>query len=298
MKHLLTMADLQPADIEEILSTAERFKNGEQWTPVTPRYIANLFFENSTRTKCSFEMAERKLGLQVIPFEIGTSSVSKGETLYDTVKTLEAIGIDAVVIRHEKDRYFDDLIDHMSIPILNGGDGCGNHPTQCLLDLLTIKEEFGSFQGLKVSIIGDITHSRVARSNAEALKKLGAEVYFSGPTEWFPQDLVESGQYLPVDEAVKTGDAVMLLRVQHERHESTSKLTKEEYHQQFGLTPVRAALMKEHGIIMHPAPVNRGVEIADVLVESKKSRIFRQMENGVFVRMAVLKRALDYRGGK
>jgi aspartate carbamoyltransferase catalytic subunit len=298
MKHLLTMAELNPSDIEEILSQAEGFKNGEKWTPETPKYITNLFFENSTRTKCSFEMAERKLGLEVIPFETGTSSVSKGETLYDTVKTLEAIGVDAVVIRHEQDSYFDDLKDRLSIPILNGGDGCGNHPTQSLLDLMTIKEEFGSFTGLKVSIIGDIMHSRVARSNAEALKKLGAEVYFSGPPEWFPPDLVENGQYLPIDEAVKTGDAVMLLRVQHERHEGTSSLTKEQYHTEFGLTAERAQLMKENSIIMHPAPVNRGVEIADELIENPKSRIFKQMENGVFVRMAVLKRALEYRGGE
>ncbi|WP_409253639.1 aspartate carbamoyltransferase catalytic subunit [Bacillus sp. SCS-153A] len=298
MKHLLTMAELNTSEIEEVLAQAERFKNGENWTPETPKYISNLFFENSTRTKCSFEMAERKLGLQVIPFETGTSSVAKGETLYDTVKTLEAIGVGAVVIRHEKDRYFDELKNHLSIPILNGGDGCGNHPTQCLLDLMTIKEEFGTFHGLKVSIIGDIAHSRVARSNAEALKKLGAEVYFSGPPEWFPKELMESGQYLTVDEAVKIGDAVMLLRVQHERHGSTSVLTTEEYHQQFGLTVKRAKLMKEHSIIMHPAPVNRGVEIADELVENQQSRIFKQMENGVYVRMAVLKRALDYRGGE
>lgn len=298
MKHLLTMGELSTYEIEEVLSQAAEFKKGARWKPAEPKYIANLFFENSTRTKCSFEMAERKLGLEVIPFETGTSSVSKGETLYDTVKTLEAIGVDAVVIRHEEDRYFDGLKDHLSIPILNGGDGCGNHPTQCLLDLMTIKEEFGSFQDLKISIIGDILHSRVARSNAEALKKLGAQVFFSGPPEWFPQDLIDNGMYLPMDEAVRTGDAVMLLRVQHERHNDTASLSKEQYHQQFGLTVERAEMMKDHSILLHPAPVNRDVEIADVLVESEKSRIFKQMENGVYVRMAVLKRALENQGGE
>ncbi|TYS16351.1 aspartate carbamoyltransferase catalytic subunit [Rossellomorea vietnamensis] len=298
MKHLLTMSELSIHEIEEVLSQAGEFKNGGGWSPGSPKYIANLFFENSTRTKCSFEMAERKLGLEVIPFETGTSSVSKGETLYDTVKTLEAIGVNAVVIRHEEDRYFDTLKDHLSIPILNGGDGCGNHPTQCLLDLMTIKEEFGSFQDLKISIIGDILHSRVARSNAEALKKLGAQVFFSGPPEWFPQDLIDNGMYLPMDEAVSTGDAVMLLRVQHERHKDTASLSKKQYHQQFGLTVERAEMMKDHSIILHPAPVNRDVEIADVLVESEKSRIFKQMENGVYVRMAVLKRALENQGGE
>ncbi|MGF2615583.1 aspartate carbamoyltransferase catalytic subunit [Rossellomorea vietnamensis] len=298
MKHLLTMSELSSHEIEEILSQAGEFKKGAQWKPAEPKYIANLFFENSTRTKCSFEMAERKLGLEVIPFETGTSSVSKGETLYDTVKTLEAIGVDAVVIRHEKDRYFDDLKDHLSIPVLNGGDGCGNHPTQCLLDLMTIKEEFGSFKDLKISIIGDILHSRVARSNAEALKKLGARVFFSGPPEWFPQDLIDNGMYLPVDEAVRTGDAVMLLRVQHERHKATASLSKEQYHGQYGLTVEREKMMKDNGIILHPAPVNRDVEIADSLVESERSRIFKQMENGVYVRMAVLKRALENQGGE
>ncbi|MGM0844531.1 MAG: aspartate carbamoyltransferase catalytic subunit [Bacillota bacterium] len=298
MKHLLTMPELGSHEIERILSQAEEFKQGGDWCPGTPKYIANLFFENSTRTKCSFEMAERKLGLSIIPFETGTSSVSKGESLYDTVKTLEAIGIDAVVIRHEQDRYFDELKDRLSIPILNGGDGCGNHPTQCLLDLMTIKEEFGSFKDLKISIIGDILHSRVARSNAEALKELGAQVFFSGPPEWFPQDLIDNGRYLPMDEAVSTADAVMLLRVQHERHKDTASMSRDQYHQQYGLTIEREKMMKTNSIILHPAPVNRDVEIADSLVESEKSRIFKQMENGVYVRMAVLKRALENEGGE
>jgi aspartate carbamoyltransferase catalytic subunit len=156
---------------------------------------------------------------------------------------------------------------------------------------LTIRQEFGRFEGLRVSIIGDIAHSRVARSNAEALTKLGAEVLFSGPREWFPSK--DRHQYMPIDECITDSDAIMLLRIQHERHDSTSTLTKQEYHERFGLTVARKERMKPSGIILHPAPVNRGVEIADSLVECDQSRIFKQMENGVFVRMAVLKRALE-----
>ncbi|WP_064093920.1 aspartate carbamoyltransferase catalytic subunit [Rossellomorea aquimaris] len=290
MRNLLTMNDLSEVDITEILNQAERFKNGEMWMDGANRYVANLFFEASTRTKCSFEMAERKLGLQVIPFEAHTSSVQKGETLYDTVRTLEAIGVETVVIRHNLERYFDDL-NGIKTRIINGGDGCGNHPTQCLLDLLTIRQEFGSFENLKVAIVGDIAHSRVARSNAQALEMLGAEVVFSGPKEWFPSQYLH--QYRSVDESVTDADVLMLLRIQHERHESTSKLTSEEYHESFGLTVDRLEKMKKDSIILHPAPINRGVEIADTLVECSRSRIFKQMENGVYIRMAVLKRALE-----
>jgi aspartate carbamoyltransferase catalytic subunit len=290
MKNLLTMNDLSKEEIIEILDAAERFKDGETWKEGSNRYVANLFFEASTRTKCSFEMAERKLGLEVIPFEAQTSSVQKGESLYDTVKSLESIGVETVVIRHSIERYFDEL-EPLNLSVINGGDGCGNHPTQCLLDLLTIRQEFGGFEGLKVSIIGDIAHSRVARSNAEALTKLGSEVMFSGPREWFPSQ--DRHQYMPIDNCIADSDVVMLLRIQHERHDSTSCLTKEEYHESFGLTESRKARMKPTGIILHPAPVNRGVEIADSLVECDQSRIFKQMENGVFVRMAVLKRALE-----
>ncbi|MBN8191530.1 aspartate carbamoyltransferase catalytic subunit [Bacillus sp. NTK074B] len=290
MKNLLTMNDLSKEEILQILDEAEHFKKGKTWTDGSSRYVANLFFEASTRTKCSFEMAERKLGLEVIPFEAQTSSVQKGESLYDTVKTLESIGVETVVIRHSLERYFVELAP-LNISVINGGDGCGNHPTQCLLDLLTIRQEFGGFEGLKVSIIGDIAHSRVARSNAEALTKLGAEVFFSGPREWFP--FHDQHHYMPIDECIPDSDVIMLLRIQHERHESTSNMTKEEYHEGFGLTENRRARMKPTGIILHPAPVNRGVEIADSLVECDQSRIFKQMENGVFVRMAVLKRALE-----
>jgi aspartate carbamoyltransferase catalytic subunit len=300
MKHLLTTTELEVKEMLEILSEAQAFANGMEWQPNRPMFAANLFFEPSTRTKSSFEMAERKLGLNVIPFEVKTSSVQKGETLYDTVKALESIGVNTVVIRHEQDRYFDELIGKIGIPIVNAGDGCGHHPTQSLLDLLTIKQEFGRFAGLKVAIIGDIRHSRVARSDANVLTRLGAEVVFSGPEQWFDKEIIGNCQYESVDKAIASSDVVMLLRIQHERHHDKENLSLSDYHHQFGLTVEREKRMKTGSIIMHPAPVNRDVEIAGSLVECERSRIFKQMQNGVFVRMAALKRSLEsiQQGGK
>lgn len=298
MMHLLTTTDLHVEEMFEILLDANRFANGMVWHPQKPLFVANLFFENSTRTKSSFEVAERMLNLSVIPFEVQTSSVQKGETLYDTVKTLESIGVNAVVIRHHQDRYYDLLKEKVKIPIINAGDGCGHHPTQSLLDLFTIKQEFGKFTGLKVAIIGDIRHSRVARSNADALTRLGAEVVFSGPQEWFDNELMGKCKYEQIDKAIESADVVMLLRIQHERHHEQEFLTAENYHKQYGLTIEREKMMKSGSIIMHPAPVNRNVEIADELVECERSRIFKQMQNGVFVRMAALKRSLESVGGQ
>ncbi|WML43638.1 aspartate carbamoyltransferase catalytic subunit [Neobacillus sp. PS3-40] len=292
MKHLLTTNELHVEEIFEILSDAQAFADGVIWHPQKPMVVANLFFESSTRTRSSFEMAERRLGLEVIPFDVQTSSVQKGETLYDTVKTMESIGINALVIRHSQDCYFENLLDKINIPIINAGDGCGHHPTQSLLDLLTIQQEFGHFNGIKVAIIGDIHHSRVARSNADALIRLGAEVVFSGPQEWFDEDMMRQCRYEPIDKAISSSDVVMLLRIQHERHQNDGNFTSTSYHKQFGLTVEREKQMKNGSIIMHPAPVNRNVEIADSLVECGRSRIFKQMQNGVFIRMATLKRSL------
>ncbi|MFF2876782.1 aspartate carbamoyltransferase catalytic subunit [Gottfriedia sp. NPDC057991] len=290
MNHLLTMSDLTIEEIQDLLEQAQSFANGEISSLKRQTFVANLFFENSTRTRFSFEVAQKKLGLEVINLAVENSSIQKGETLYDTVKTLQAIGVEAVVIRHTQDEYFQEIKD-AGMPILNAGDGCGNHPTQCLLDLLTIKQEFGCFEGLKVAIVGDLRHSRVARSNAEALTRLGAEVYFASPDEW-KDDKNTYGTYKNLDELVEEVDVMMLLRVQHERHDEETNHIMENYLQKHGLTVERAAKMKSTSIIMHPAPFNRDVEIASELVECERSRIFKQMENGVFVRMAVLKRAL------
>ncbi|OQM46291.1 aspartate carbamoyltransferase [Anoxybacillus sp. UARK-01] len=292
MSHLLTLSELSLDDIQNLLYEAERFRQGASFASSKPFFVANLFFEPSTRTKCSFEVAERRLGLHVVPFDAEMSSVQKGETLYDTIRTLESIGVQTVVIRHPEDRYFETLRHSIHIPIINAGDGCGHHPTQSLLDLMTIQQEFGTFQGITVAIVGDIRHSRVARSNAEILTRLGATVLFSSPEEW-KDERNGYGTYVDLDVAVKEADVIMLLRIQHERHGEKMGLTKEQYHQQYGLTVERSQKMKTRSIILHPAPVNRGVEIASELVECERSRIFKQMENGVYVRMAVLKRAVE-----
>lgn len=291
MKHLVTMKQLSEDEIYALLDRAQNFsKYGARELP--RKYtVSNLFFEPSTRTKTSFEVAERKLGLDVVPFESSFSSTVKGETLYDTVKTFEAIGVDALVIRHPDVGYYENLIGKTDITIINGGDGSGQHPTQSLLDLYTIREEFGTFEGLNIVIVGDISHSRVARSNADALTRLGANVTYLCPQEWAGEfDAIHEWS----DQALQS-DVIMLLRVQHERHDGKSTFTKEEYHAKYGLTLERAQKMQKHAIIMHPAPVNRGVEIDEELIESPQSRIFKQMENGVYIRMAVLELTLNGR---
>lgn len=295
LKHLLTAEALTDREVMGLIRRAGEFKQGAKWHPEERQYFAtNLFFENSTRTHKSFEVAEKKLGLEVIEFEASRSSVQKGETLYDTALTMSAIGVDVAVIRHGKENYYDELIQSKTIQcsIINGGDGSGQHPTQCLLDLMTIYEEFGGFEGLKVAIVGDITHSRVAKSNMQLLNRLGAEIYFSGPEEWYDHQFDVYGQYVPLDEIVEKVDVMMLLRVQHERHDGKESFSKEGYHLEYGLTNERATRLQKHAIIMHPAPVNRDVELADELVESLQSRIVAQMSNGVFMRMAILEAIL------
>lgn len=293
MKQLHSISELTNEEIQSIIERAIEFKNGRQ--EQFDLYAANLFFENSTRTKCSFEMAERRLGIDVIPFETSVSSVTKGESLYDTCKTLESIGVDFLVIRHFENEYYKQL-DGLNIPVINGGDGSGQHPSQCLLDLMTIYEEFGTFEGLNVLICGDIVNSRVARSNEEALTRLGANVKFAAPVEW--QDQSMKSEYVNIDEVIASIDVCMLLRVQHERHETGKSFKAEEYHQQFGLTEERYHQLKENAIVMHPAPVNRDVEIASGLVESEKSRIFKQMTNGMFTRMSIISHILESKKGE
>lgn len=286
MQHLVSMEHLTVEEIENLIQKAMQYKAGEAVPNLQGRYIANLFFENSTRTKCSFEMAEHRLDMKQINFESSASSVQKGESLYDTCRTLQSIGCDALVIRHEQNHYYEPLL-NMGIPIINAGDGSGQHPTQSLLDLMTIYETYGRFEGLKVVICGDIKNSRVARSNYHSLTALGAKVVFSSPDVW--KDDTMTADYVELDDVIDEVDIVMLLRVQHERHAGVSQgFEKAEYHRRYGLTEERYAKLQEHAIVMHPAPVNRDVEIADTLVEAPKSRIFEQMSNGVYIRMAVL----------
>ena len=253
--NIFTLKDFSTEEINQILDEAEEFKNGKKVDFKGQKVVANLFFEPSTRTHYSFDKAAYNLGCRTQNFEAANSSVQKGETLYDTVKFFESIGCDAVVIRHPKENYYEDLIERIKIPVVSGGDGTGNHPSQSLLDLMTIREEFGHFEGLKIVIVGDIVHSRVAHSNYEIMQRLGMKVYTSGPREF-----EEAGyNYVDFDKILPEVDIVMLLRVQHERHHDLMRLTTDEYHQ---------------------------------IVECTQSRIFRQMENGVFVRMALLNRVL------
>lgn len=297
--NLVTVADMDAEDAIDLIHEAQAYKAGKQAFLKAPAYAVNLFFENSTRTKTSFQMAEHKLGMQVLEFEAQTSSTQKGETLYDTVKTMESIGVNVAVIRHPENEYYDQLLDHqLHTGIVNAGDGSGQHPSQCLLDMMTIDEEFGGFAGLKVLIVGDLTHSRVAHSNAMMLSRLGAQVYFAGPQDWYDPLLEKYGTYGDLDELLPHMDVVNLLRVQNERLTSAANeaFDAQGYHQRYGLTMARAAMMKPGAIIMHPAPVNRGVEIDSDLVEAPNSRIFTQMQNGVYTRMAILSRVLRYQG--
>ncbi|MBP3952101.1 aspartate carbamoyltransferase catalytic subunit [Bacillus sp. YZJH907-2] len=288
---LLTLETMSTLEIANLLNMADQFAKGKQWKSERDVVVANLFFEPSTRTRYSFEVAQKLLGLHVLSFSEENSSVQKGESLLDTVKTFEAIGADLLVIRHPENEYYQQIKDKLSIPIINGGDGSGHHPTQSLLDLLTIQQEFNSFQGLNIVIVGDLRHSRVARSNADVLTRLGANVKIAGPYDWMT-GFADKYEHVELDSFLPDADVVMLLRIQHERHDGSMSWSKESYHHEYGLTIGREMKMKQTGIILHPAPVNRGVELASELVECSKSRIFKQMKNGVAVRKAVMQRAI------
>jgi aspartate carbamoyltransferase catalytic subunit len=292
-RHLLGLKGMSSTEITGILDRAAHWDKAEQkmTNVLGGRVVANLFFENSTRTRFSFEMAEKRLGAEVLNFSAAVSSVQKGESIYDTVRTLESIGIDAGVIRLKPVGVLEELARKIRVPLINAGDGNNEHPTQALLDLYTMRKHFGAIQGLTVAIIGDIRHSRVARSNLWGLTAMGAKVCFCAPPNMQAPELAEYAPYVTMDEALKA-DVVMLLRVQLERHEQTVMDSAERYRAEYGLTAERAARMQPHAIIMHPAPINRNVEIDDELVECEKSKIFTQMKHGVPVRMAVLERAL------
>ncbi|WP_461214756.1 aspartate carbamoyltransferase catalytic subunit [Lacticaseibacillus sp. GG6-2] len=280
-----------PTLASQLIARAEAFKAGAVSDLPMPIYAANLFFEPSTRTHTSFEMAERRLGMTVMPFDPRQSSVTKGETLADTLRTLAAIGVQVAVIRHPVKSYYQSLLaEHLPLRIINAGDGAGQHPSQMMLDLMTIHEEFGGFKGLNIAIVGDLTHSRVARSDMQLLHELGANLTFSGPKAWYTKEFQKYGPYKPLAEIVPEVDVLMLLRVQFERLSDAEKAEFSEatYHERFGMTDKLYPKLKKSAIIMHPAPVNRGIELADDLVECPQSRIFTQMHNGVFMRMAML----------
>lgn len=294
-KHLLGCIDMKIDEINQIMDRAAFLQKNERELSdlhlrLQKKYIANLFLEPSTRTRFSFEIAEKRLGLQVLNFEAAKSSLQKGESLYDTLKTIESLGVDAAVIRTNED-ILTSLADKLNIKIINAGEGKKEHPTQALLDLFTIKKYFTDLKGLKIAIIGDIAHSRVARSNTYLLNKMGARLIFSGPKNLMVNDL--AGEYLPINEAIQEADVVMMLRIQFERMEERYINSKESYNKDFGLTEERLKLLQPHAIILHPAPVNRGVEMDDIVVEHPQSKIFEQITNGVYIRMAVIEHALE-----
>ena len=293
LNHFVSTELLSESTIEALIQRTLQIKNMPiaNYPKIDNALVSNIFLEPSTRTHLSFHVAERHLGMEVIEFDPSTSSLKKGETMSDTVLTLQALGIETVVIRSGVEKYYEELINNkdLTVSVVNGGDGSGQHPSQCLLDVTTIYEEFGHFDGLKIAISGDLSHSRVARSNAELLCRLGAELYFCGPKAWYEASYDQYGKYVDIDEVLEDLDVLMLLRVQHERHDDpNAEILKEAYHYQYGLTEDRESRMQDHAIIMHPAPVNRDVEIADELVTCDRSRIYRQMQNGMFARMAIL----------
>ncbi|MBA4542515.1 aspartate carbamoyltransferase catalytic subunit [Thermoactinomyces sp. CICC 10521] len=294
-RHLMDTSELTKEEIRRILERAHFWEEHQAsgLAPFTGRFAANLFFEPSTRTRFSFEVAEKRLGMQVVNFTPDVSSSTKGESLFDTVKTLVSIGVEVAVIRLTDEQELLFLIkQNPGCAIINAGAGSFAHPSQSLLDLYTLVKHFGDLTGKRVAVIGDIAHSRVVRSNLWTLKQFGAEMIVSGPEEMRDPEVERIAPYVSFEEALRTADVVMLLRVQLERHQGKLFSSREEYHRRYGLSAERLKIMKPEAIIMHPAPVNRGVEIADELVEHPRSKIFEQMKNGVWIRMAILERAL------
>ncbi|WHQ36378.1 aspartate carbamoyltransferase catalytic subunit [Spiroplasma sp. SV19] len=288
-KSLFNLDDWNQQEVNNFLTEALQFKNNVKKVDYQQRKIvANLFFEPSTRTHYSFDVAAHKLGCKTLNFNEQFSATKKGETLYDTIKTFEALGVDALVIRHPENNYYNALIDKIKVPILNGGDGSGNHPTQSLLDLLTIKEQFGEFAGLNIIIVGDIKYSRVAKTNIQIMQKLGMNVYTTGINELQIPGVVS----VDFKANLPKMDVVMLLRYQFERFADNEQYHLDYLHN-YKLTSALVATMKPTAIIMHPAPFNRGIEIDDDVVECKQAKIFEQMTNGVFVRMALLNNILS-----
>jgi aspartate carbamoyltransferase catalytic subunit len=294
-KHLIGLEELSRAEIETILNTARSFKatverNRKKVPTLRGKTIVNLFLEPSTRTRVAFEVASKRLSADVITILGSTSSQVKGETLKDTAQTVEALSADMIIMRHSAagaPRYLSDIID---IPIVNAGDGAHEHPTQALLDAFTMIEHLGSLEGKKITILGDILFSRVARSNIWALTKLGAEVTLAGPSTLVPERFEQFGVKVKHDlkSSLEDADAVMLLRIQHERQTSTHFPSLGEYTSLFGLNKKRMEWLKPEAFIMHPGPINRGVEIDSDIADGNRSVILEQVTNGIAVRMAVL----------
>jgi aspartate carbamoyltransferase catalytic subunit len=303
-RDLLGIRDLSAAEIRGILDTAENFReiNAREIKKVPTlrgKTVINLFFENSTRTRTSFELAAKRLSADAVNISVSSSSVTKGETLLDTALNLDAMQPDCIVVRHGSAGVPHQLAKVSQAAIVNAGDGANEHPTQALLDAMTIREHKGKIEGLEVAIVGDILHSRVARSNIHLLTKLGATVRVAGPGTLVPKDFqyfVRQDNLTPlsltvcshVEDAIRGADVVMILRIQRERQDSAYFPTLREYSVHYGLTNDRLDLAKKDAIVLHPGPMNRGIEIASDVADSSRSLILDQVKYGVAVRMAVL----------
>jgi len=294
-KDLLGLEYLSKQEIERILSTAESFKEVttreiKKVPSLRGKTVVNLFYEPSTRTRISFEVAAKRLSADVINISTETSSVKKGETLIDTGKNIEALKVDIIVMRHNYSGAAIMLARNVHASVINAGDGWHEHPTQALLDMFTLKEKLGRLEGLNVSIVGDIAHSRVARSNIWGLTKLGANVTVCAPKMLIPAEMEKMGIKVTydIDEALHNADAVNVLRMQFERDEKNAFPKQLEYFKTFGITKERLAKAKKDIIVMHPGPINRGIEISSEVADGTNSVILEQVTNGIAVRMAVL----------
>lgn len=297
-RDLLGIRNLSPAEIVGILDTAENFseissREVKKVPALRGKTIINLFFEASTRTRTSFELAAKRLSADAVNISVSSSSLSKGETLIDTALNLDAMAPDCIVVRHSSAGVPHQLAEVSRAAIVNAGDGANEHPTQALLDAMTIREHKHQIEGLEVAIVGDILHSRVARSNIHLLTKLGAKIRVAGPGTLVPNDfkyLVESGLTVcpNVEDAIDGVDVVMILRIQRERQDSAYFPTLREYSIHYGLTNERLERAKRDAIVLHPGPMNRGIEIASEVADSSRSLILDQVKYGVAVRMAVL----------
>jgi len=294
-KDLVGIAPLTPGEIELVLDTAEELlevarRPIKKVPALRGRAVVNLFMEPSTRTRFSFEVAEKRLSADTLNFSASTSSVTKGETLIDTARNLMAMAPDFIVIRHPNSGAPHRLAELVPASIINAGDGINEHPTQALLDAFTMRRHFGRLEGLKVVIAGDIRHSRVARSNAFLLTRMGAEVRFSAPASLLPLDVEKLGvsTFVRLEPALEGADVVMMLRIQRERQKESSFPSQREYFDFFALTPERLSLATPAALVMHPGPMNRGVEIDSAVADGPQSVILEQVTNGVAIRMAIL----------
>jgi aspartate carbamoyltransferase catalytic subunit len=304
-KDLLGLEYLTKEEIEFILNTADSFKEVttreiKKVPALRGKTVVNLFYEPSTRTRVSFELAAKRLSADVINIAAETSSVKKGETLIDTGKNIEALKADIIVMRHNYSGAAMMLARHLNISVVNAGDGWHEHPTQALLDMFTLKEKLGKLEGIKVSIVGDIAHSRVARSNIWGLTKLGAKVTVCAPKMLIPPGIEEMGAAVTYDieDALRDADAVNVLRMQFERDQNSAFPQQMEYFMKYGITEERLARAKKNLIVMHPGPINRGIEMSSEVADCPQSVILEQVTNGIAVRMAVLFLVSQAREGK